>query len=192
MYASGVLGGGEMTALTPAGFHQATFAPSRALPRLPNPPAQAIEIEEPVVIMEVSGRGGDRLEPRVDLVDAREHVAMVGAQVEQLAAELPLLAFGSLACGPPTSPGGFLSKRKAPLATGPVPSSIGDHARVLLPGRASSGHSTHRRALEASKKSVVLAGAEFGCFCTENLLVAHRPVMRKVADNGQLSQCWKL
>lgn len=36
------------------------------------------------------------------------------------------------------------------------------------------------------KKSVVLAGAEFGCFCTENLLVAHRPVMRKVADNGQL------
>ena len=36
------------------------------------------------------------------------------------------------------------------------------------------------------KKSVVLAGAEFECFCTENLLVAHRPVMRKVADNGQL------
>ena len=40
--------------------------------------------------------------------------------------------------------------------------------------------------LNAPKKSVVLAGAEFGCFCTENLLVAHRPVMRKVADNGQL------
>jgi hypothetical protein len=42
--------------------------------------------------------------------------------------------FRSLACGPPTSPGGFLSKRKAPLATGPVPSSIGDHARALLRG----------------------------------------------------------
>jgi hypothetical protein len=41
----------------------------------------------------------------------------------------------------------------------------------------------HCVARSFQKKSVVLAGPEFGCFCT---LVAHRPAMKKVADSGQL------
>jgi hypothetical protein len=41
-------------------------------------------------------------------------------------------------------------------------------------------------ALEASKKISCLQARSSGCFCTENLLVAHRPVMQRVADNGQL------
>ena len=77
--------------------------------------------------------------------------------------------------GPPTAP------VKAPLR-----SNFFTFEASKRPNAAETGTTSQERLDRFPKKSVVLAGAEFGCFCTENLLVAHRPVMRKVADNGQL------